>query len=171
MLKQFLETGKIVGTHGIRGELRVQPWADSPEFLLRFKKLYLSASGDKALDIVASRVHGNLVLIKAKGIDSIDAAEKLRNKVLYMDRADAGIDENSYYIQDLIGCSVYHSETDEFFGEITDVSQTGANDVWHIKKDGKEYLIPAIDDIVQTVEPDLGKVTIIPIKGIFDDED
>ena len=88
-----------------------------------------------------------------------------------MDRADAGIDENSYYIQDLIGCSVYHSETDEFYGEITDVSQTGANDVWHITKDGKEFLIPAIDDIVQTVEPDLGKVTIIPIKGIFDDED
>lgn len=171
MLKPFLETGKIVGTHGVRGELRVQPWADSPKFLLRFSKLYLDAAGSRALDIISSRVHGNLVLIKVKGIDSIEVAETLRNKVLYMDRADSGIEDGSYFIQDLVGCAVFDSESGERLGEICDVSQTGANDVWHIRRGEQEYLIPVIDEVVQTVDPEAGKVTITPLKGIFDDED
>ena len=171
MLKQFLETGKIAGTHGVRGELRVQPWSDSPEFLLRFKRLYLTATGDSSIEIISSRVHGNLVLIKVKDINTIEAAEGLRNKVLFMDRNDAGIDKDSYYIQDLIGCSVFDSETDELIGKLTDVSQTGANDVWHIMRNGQEFLIPAVSEVVKTVDPALDRITIKPIKGIFDDED
>lgn len=171
MLKPFLETGKIVGTHGIRGELRVQPWADEPDFLLRFQTLYLDAGGQKPLTITASRVHGKLVLIKIKGVDCIEEAEKLRNRIIFMNRSDAGLTDDHYFIQDLIGCAVYHSENGEFLGEICDVSQTGANDVWHIRKDNKEYLIPAIAQVVQTVDPVAGKITIIPLKGIFDDAD
>lgn len=171
MVKQYLETGKIVGTHGVRGEIRVQPWADSPAFLLRFGTLYLDENGQNRLQITASRVHGNLVLLKCKGVDSIAEAEQLRGKIVYMNREDAGLEPGSYFIQDLLGCTVLHSETGEALGVLSDVSQTGANDVWHIRKDGKEYLVPVIEEVVKTVDPAAGKITILPIKGIFDDAD
>lgn len=171
MVKQYLETGKIVGTHGVRGELRVQPWADAPEFLLRFRTLYLDAAGHTPLQISGSRVHGNLVLLKCAGIDSIEAAETLRGKLLFMNRADAGIAEGSYFIQDLIGCAVFHAATGAALGELCDVSQTGANDVWHIRQNGREFLVPAIDEVIRTVDPQAGKITILPLKGIFDDAD
>ncbi|MBQ7289229.1 MAG: 16S rRNA processing protein RimM [Clostridia bacterium] len=171
MLKQFIETGKIVGTHGVRGELRVQPWADTPDFLLQFRTLYLDVSGQKPLQISNARTHGNLVLMKIKGIDSIDAAEALRNKIIYMNRTDVCMDKELYFIQDLIGCQVYDHESGEPLGTLTDVSQTGANDVWHIRQNGKEFLIPAIAEVVHTVDPASNKVTITPLKGIFDDAD
>ena len=90
-MKQFLETGQIVGTHGVRGEMRVNPWCDTPEFLTQFKKLYLDGSGNKVLKIVSSRVHGNIVLIKAEGIGTIDEAAQMRGKILYMNRDEADI--------------------------------------------------------------------------------
>lgn len=171
MQKQYLEIGKIVGTHGVRGEMRLQPWADTPEFLLRFRTLYLDQNGSEALRISASRVHGNLVLIRCPGIDSISKAEALRGKILFMDRKDAGLEADRYFVQDLLGCKVYDSETGELLGEICDVSQTGANDVWHIRRSGREYLLPAIPDVIKTVDTAAGKITILPLKGIFDDAD
>lgn len=170
MTKKYLESGKIVGTHGVRGEMRVQPWADDTEFLLSFKKLYLDKDGFSLLEITSARVHGNIVLVKAKGIDSIEAAEKLRNRTVFIDRTDAKLD-GSYFIQDIIGCEVFDSESGKKLGVVSDVSETGANDVWHITRDKNEYLIPAIPEVVKSVDTDSGKIIITPLKGIFDDED
>jgi 16S rRNA processing protein RimM len=78
--------------------------------------------------------------------------------------------EGRYFISDLLGVEVFDADTNERLGEITDVSQTGANDVWHIKRDGKEYLIPAIDDVLISVDIDNNTAVIRPLKGIFDDE-
>ncbi|MBQ2676441.1 MAG: ribosome maturation factor RimM [Clostridia bacterium] len=170
MIKKFLETGKIVGTHGIRGEMRVQPWCDTPQFLTKFKRLYLDDKGT-ALNIKSSRVHGNIVLVLAEGVNSIEDAEKLRGKVLFISREDAQIKEGAYFIQELIGCTVFDADTDAVLGELCDVSETGANDVWHIKNSGKEYLVPAIKDVVVSVDVENEKIVIRPLKGIFDDED
>ncbi len=170
MKKRYIETGKIVGTHGIRGEVRVQPWADTPEFLTQFKTLYTDENGENSLKISSSRAHKNIVLMKIKGVDTIEQAETLRNKTLYLNREDITLNEGAYFQCDLFGCKVFDADTNENLGEITDVSQTGANDVWHIKKDGKEYLIPSIPDVVIDVDIDNEKVIIRPLKGIFDDE-
>lgn len=169
MKKRYIETGEIVGTHGIKGEVRVQPWCDSPEFLTQFKTLYLDTKGSK-IKINSSRAHKNIVLMKIKDVDTIEQAEALRGKVLYLDRNDAKLPEGSYFQCDLFGCDVFDADTQEHLGVITDVSQTGANDVWHIKREGKEYLIPSIPDVVINVDIDAGKVIIRPLKGIFDDE-
>lgn len=169
MKERYIETGKIVGTHGIRGEVRVQPWCDSPEFLTPFKTLYTDKNGT-ALKISSSRAHKNIVLMKIKGVDTIEAAETLRGKVLYLDRKDAALPEGVFFQCDLFGCEVFDADTDEKLGIITDVSQTGANDVWHIEREGKEYLIPSIPDVVINVDIDNCKVVIRPLKGIFDDE-
>ena len=171
MIKEFLEVGQIVGTHGIRGEMRVNPWADSPEFLKQFKTLYYDNKGEKSVKVLAARPHGNVVILKAEGIETVEAASALRNRVLYIRRSDAKIDENSYFIEELIGCQVIDADDESIcYGTLSDVSETGANDVWHIEKDGKEYLIPAIPDVVIKVDVKNNTVIIRPLKGIFDDE-
>lgn len=171
MKKQFLEAGKISGTYGVRGMLRVQSWCDSNEVFCNFKKLYLDKNGENMLCVSSSSPHGNVVIMKIKGIDTIEEAEALRNKIVYVNREQLNLDEGTYLIQDLIDCKVFHADNKEPLGVITDVSKTGSNDVWHIEKDGKEFLIPVIDDVVIKVAVDEESVFIRPLKGIFDDED
>ena len=172
MKKQFIETGKITGTHGIRGEVRVQPWSDSPDFLTSFKFLYLDGEGTRKIVVKAARAHKNMVLMKLDGVDTIEQAEAFRNKIVYINRDDANLPKGSHFIEDLLGCKVYDSQSGDFLGELCDVSKTGANDVWHIKgEDKKEYLVPAIPDVVDSVDVDGGIIKITPLKGIFDHED
>ena len=171
MKNRYLEVGKIVGTHGVKGMTRVQVWADSPDFLKQFKYLYTSESGENKLTVLKVQPHGNISLVAFKGVDTIEHAESFRNTVLYIDRKDVKLPEGRYFITDLIGITVFDADSGEVLGEISDVSQTGANDVWHIKKDGKEYLIPAISDVLVDVDIEAEKAVIRPLKGIFDDED
>jgi 16S rRNA processing protein RimM len=170
MKKEYIETGKIVGTHGVRGGLRVQPWCDTPEFLCQFKTLFLKEqSAYNSVKVKSSKAHGNVVIMELDGVNSMDDAENLRGKVLFIKRKDLKLEEDQYLISDLIDSNVYDADSDELIGKISDVSKTGANDVWHINKDGKEYLIPVIDDVVINVNIDENKVVIRPLKGIFED--
>lgn len=172
MIKEYLEIGQIVGTHGVRGEIRLNPWCDSPEFVRQFKTLYFDAHGNKSVKVVSSRVHGNVALLKLDGVDSVESASALRNKILFMKRADAKIDDGSYFIAELVDCRVIDADDESVeYGVLSDVSETGANDVWHIKKDGREYLLPAIPQVICDVDVKDGIIKIRPLKGIFDDED
>lgn len=169
-MEQYLEIGKVVSTHGLRGELRVDPWCDSPQFLCQFKTLYLK-KGETKLS-VSSRPHKTIAIVKAKGIDTIEEAEKLRGRVLYINRSDARLAPGEYFIQDLMGLDVIDIDTSKSYGKITDVLKTGANDVYQVTNEKKkDYLIPVIDDVVKEIDINGGKVLIKPLKGIFDDED
>lgn len=172
-LKPFLEIGKIVATHGIKGEVRVEPWCDSPKFFCSFKTLYMDKNGSCAVKVKSSRPHKNIVIVSLDGIDTVEKAQSLRGKVLFMDRRDAKIADGSYFIQDLIGCRVLDFDnTEKCYGTLTQVSETGANDVWHITdENGKEYLIPAIKDVVAKTDILKRTVYIRPLRGIFDNED
>lgn len=170
-MKQFLEIGKIVGTHGVRGEMRVEPWADSPDFLCGFDRLYFD-KGTRELEVLAARPHKRIVLMKLSGVNTMEDAAALRGKVLYMNRDDVELEEDAYFIQDLIGLVVEDADDGQVYGKLTEVSYTGANDVYHIQSEnGKEYLIPAIPDVIIETDVEGGKMTIRPLKGIFDDED
>lgn len=170
-MNRFIETGKIVGTHGVKGMVRVQPWADSGDFLRSFKRFFLDTEGSSSLETSQVRPHGNIVLIHFKGVDSIEAAEVLRGKVIYIDREDITLPEGRYFVSDLIGCAVTDADSEEELGYLCDVSQTGANDVWHISRNGKEYLVPAIDEVIVSVDINSKSIVLRPIKGIFDNED
>ncbi len=170
MIKDYLEIGKITSTHGIKGEMRVQPWCDSPEYMKKFKTLYLDKKGEKPLG-VSSRPNGNMVIMKISGIDTVEEAARYRDKILYMKRADAKLPEGTWFIQELIDCTVIDADDEsKTYGVISDVSQTGANDVWHIKQGDREYLIPAIPSVVISTDVVSGVIKIRPLKGIFDDE-
>lgn len=170
MIKEYLEIGKITGTHGIKGEMRVQPWCDTPDFMKKFKTLYLDKKGDKPLK-VSCRPNGHMVIMKAQGIDTIEEASKYREKVLYMKRSEARLPEGSFFIQELFDCKVIDADDESIiYGTLTDVSETGANDVWHITNENGEYLIPAIPPVVIDTDVVAGVIKIRPLKGIFDDE-
>ena len=171
MKKQFLETGQIVSTHGIHGEVRVNPWCSGGEFLTQFKTLYLD-NGKTPLPVENARLHKNIVIIKFAGYENMDQALTLRGKVLYINRNDAVMGENEYFVQDLIGLTVIDQDTKKIYGTITDVSETGANDVYHIRaEDGKMFYIPAIKQVIYKTDMQAEKMWITPMKGLFDDED
>lgn len=172
MIKPYLEIGKIVSVHGLKGEVRVQPWCDSGEFMNKFKTLYFDKNGEKSIKVLSCRPHGNIVILKLEGIDTPEKAQSMRGKILFMNRADARLKKGQYFIADLIGCKVYDADDEaKQYGIIADVSQTGANDVWHIKDENKkEYLIPAIPSVVIDTDVENGIVKIRPLRGIFDEE-
>ena len=170
MRKEFLEAGKIVGTHGVRGTVRIDAWSDNPQFLAGFKRFYLE---DKktTLEVLNIAPHGRVVIADFKGVGSIEDAEKLRNKIIYIKRDDAKLPEDKYFIDEIIGSEAFNADSGELLGILCDVSKTGANDVWHIKSGEKEYLLPAVDEVIVSVDIDASKVILRPLKGIFEDED
>ena len=173
MLQPYLEAGKIVGTHGVKGELRVEPWCDSPEFLKRFKTLYFKQGETFApVAVRSARVHKNLLLVMLEGVTSIEEGDTLRGRLLYLDRKDARLPKGRYFIVDLLGMEVYDADTDRHYGKVTEVYKTGANDVYQVTdEDGKDYLVPVLDHVVLETDIEGRRMTIRPIKGIFDDED
>ena len=167
---EFLEAGEIVGTHGVRGEVRVRVECDSSEQFATLKTIYLDATGSKAVRMKA-RAHKTVALAKLDGVDTVEAAAALRGTVLYLNRRDLRLEKGRYFICDLIGAQVVDDDTNEVYGICTDVSHTGSNDVYHLKTPaGKEVLIPAIPAVVRKVDIDNNSIRIFPMLGLFDDE-
>ena len=166
-MKRFLEIGKIVAVQGLKGEIRVEPWCDSPEFLCEFDLLYFN-KGETPVNIVRSRPHKNIVLMKIEGVDNPEDAQKLRGKILYMDREDVELEEGCYFVQDLVGLEVVDADDGTVYGKLSQVTATGANDVYHIKDGEKEYLIPAIPDVIVKTDIENGKLIIRKMEGLFD---
>ena len=169
MKKQFLECGKIVTTHGVRGEVRLQPWCDGPEFLLDFSRLYLD-KGKTALEIERARAHKNMVILKIEGVETPEQAVALRGKVVYLDRNDVELEDGEVFVQDLIGCRVVDIDDGTEYGKVFDVIETGANGVYCLRNEqGKEWYVPVIPDVVIERDLDAEIIKIRPLEGLFDD--
>ena len=171
-MKQYLELGQIVSTHGVRGEMRFNPWCDSADFATKFNTLYFDAEGKQSVAVQSARVHGNIVLLKLEGIDTMEKAQSLRQKVLYIDRESADLPKNTWFVEDLLGCKVVEDGTDTVYGSITDVQKYPANDVWTVKEpSGKDVLVPAIKDVVVSADIENKTVYIKALKGLFSGEE
>lgn len=167
-MKQFLEIGKIVAVQGIRGEVRCQYYCDSAEVLCDFDTLYFDG-GKTRVEIKRAFPHKNVVVMKIVGVDSIEQAQPLIGKTLYMDRNDAELDEGTYFIQDIIGLTVKDADTGRVYGKITDVYQNGASDVYSMRQpDGSELMFPYIDEVVISIDIEGGEMLIRPLEGLFE---
>ncbi len=164
----MLLCGKIVNTHGLDGTVKLLPYTDAPSFFDTVKTVYLS---DKTkLSLLKYRQQKGALLMRFREVDTVEKAEKLRNCEIFVSRADAmPLPEGRYYIADIIGLSVF-CENGRALGKVTDVLQTGSNDVYVVKGD-KEYLIPVIDEVILEINPADGRILIKPLKGLLDDED
>ena len=168
MKLQFVEAGEIVTTHGLKGEMKVLPWVDSPDILCEFDRCRIGGAEYK---IEACRIQKSCNLLKVKGIDTVEAAQVLRGKMLYVDRRDLKLPKGRYLVQDLIGLTVVDADTGETYGTLTDVSQTGANAVYHMATDKGEILIPAIPDVVVEINLKQDVLRLRPMKGLLDDDE
>lgn len=167
--KEYLCIGKVVGTRGIRGEIKVEPWCDYPENFYDIENIYIDINSEP-LSITSLRVHKRQVLLSIEGIDCKNSAEILRGKHLYAYKKDIPLEEGRYFIEDLKGCAVFHSESGIELGILKDVFNTGANDIYSIVNlSKKEYLVPIIDGTVKEINIEEHKIIINPIRGIFDE--
>lgn len=167
-MTNLLEIGKIVNTHALRGDVKVQYWCDDPEIFDELEYIY--ANGEK-LEITNSRLHKNFVILHLKGIDDINVAENYKNKILTVEREMLGeLPEGTYYICDLLGLEVKKTDG-TLLGKINDIIKTGSNDVYVVENgNSKPLLLPVIDDVVKEVNITDGYVTVELMKGLIDDE-
>lgn len=172
MIKNYLEIGQIVSTHGIRGEVRINPWCNGPEFIKKFKTLYKNANGTDSFKVTSCRPHKNVAIAKFEGVDTVEMAQSLKNTVLFIKREDAHLPDGEWFISELLGCKVIDADDNSIcYGEITDVAETGANDVWYVKTaNGEEVLIPAIPDVVVNCDVENDKVYIHALRGLFSED-
>ena len=167
-----LKVGKIVNTHSLKGEVKVISSTDFEEE--RFKKgskLLITRGNQLIREVVVQsyRNHKNFLLVKFEGIDSVEEAEKLKNLQIKIDSDEVGeLEENEFYFHEIIGCQVF-DENDRNLGEIIDILTPGANDVWVIKgENGREILIPYIEDVVKKIDITSKKVNIEVMEGLID---
>lgn len=169
----WLYVGKIANTHGLKGEVKILAATDFPEE--RFKKgntLFLDVDGTKqGMTITTYRPHKQFHLVTFKGFENINLIEKYKGLKLYVHAEHVhDLSENEYYYHEIIGCEAIVDG--ESIGVIDDIFETGANDVWVIKRQGKsDALIPYIESVVKEIDVEAKRVVITPIPGMIDDED
>ena len=169
-MEQFLRVGVISSTHGIRGEVKVYPTTDDPERFLDLDEVILYTGREhKILEIEGVKFFKNQVILKFKGYDNINDIEKYLKKDLLVDREHAvELGENENFIADLIDMEVVTDEG-KVLGTLTDVIETGANDVYAVKTpEGKEILLPAIRDCILDVNVDEKRMTVHVMEGLLD---
>ena len=165
MLEQYLEVGKVTNTHGVMGEVRVQPWADSPEFLCRFKTLYVDKS-HWPIKVERARVHKNMVIMKFEGVIDVPSALAMRNAVLYIDRKDADLPEGSFFLADLMGLEVRDAQSGQVLGKIDDVLTLPANNVYVVRGGEREILVPAVPLFIAETNIEGGYIRVNMMEGL-----
>ena len=165
--KQHLEIGEIVNTQGLKGAVKVLPWCDDPTLLCALETLYLGET-KKPVQISGARVQKNCVILYISGVDTLEAAAQLRGQILYLNRDDVELEAGTYFIQDLIGLNVIDAETGVCYGTLTDVLETGANDVYEVRGTGKPLLLPAIPDVVKEIDLETGVMRVRLLEGLLD---
>lgn len=165
---EYLEIGKVVNTHGVRGEVKVLPLTDDPARYNLLKSLFVDEHGrleKYAIDSV--RYDKKFVLLKLTGIDSLNDAEKLRDKVLKIHRKDAvKLPEGSYFITDIMGMEVFDVQG-RSLGTVADIIKTGSNDVYVVRQEEKEILIPALKTVVKSIDLEAGRMLVDLPEGII----
>lgn len=164
-----LEIGKIVNTHGLRGEVKIVPWTNTPDVFEDIEYVYVKGREEKRFEILNVKYQKNNIIVKLKGLDDISDAEMLKNSVVMTDREQLGeLEEGEYYITDLIGCEVV-SEDGKVYGDLDDVINTGSNDIYIVKRSGmKDLLIPVIDEVVLDIDIEAKKITVRLMEGLED---
>lgn len=163
MKHPFLEAGQIVNTHGIQGEVKIVPWCDSPEFLCGFDTLYIDGASVK---VRAARAHKGNVLARLEGVDDVNAAMRLKNKVVSIDRSGVELPNGRHFIADLMGLTVIDDDTGAELGVIADVLTPPAHEVYVVKGGEKSYMIPAVDAFLRGTSVEEGWVRVHLIEGM-----
>ncbi len=160
-MNEFLDCGQIVNTHGVHGEVRIVPWADSPDFLCRFSTLYLDG---RALSVTSSRVHKGSVVARFQGVDTVEQAMALKGKTVQLRRADAKLPEGAFFLADIIGLDVV-DEDGRTLGRLKEVLSPSRQRIY-VVEGAREMMIPAVPEFILETNIASGYIKVRLIEGM-----
>ncbi len=165
--RKYLECGKIINTHGCYGGLKLESWCDSPDILAKMKRVYIERAGEyQEYKVKKASVFKQFVLFELDGICDMDTAIFLKNTVVFADRRDFKLKKGEYFIVDILGCDVIDADSGRVYGTLSDIINRGASDLYVVKTEKGEVMVPVVDEFVDRVE--VGKAIYIrPIEGMF----
>ncbi|NMA06413.1 MAG: 16S rRNA processing protein RimM [Ruminococcaceae bacterium] len=167
-MNRYLLTGKILSLHGLKGYLKVYPLCDSPDDLLELEKVFLDEKGKNTLEIEKGHIRKNIAYLKFKDIDDANVAQEYVGKSIYLDKNDFVLDEDCYFVEDLLGASVIDEKSGENYGRIIEVSNNGSHDIYHIERNsGKVNFFPAVDEFLISTDVEKKVIKIKTIPGMF----
>ena len=159
--QQYIEAGRIVNTHGVAGEVKIEVWLDSPAFLRRFPRIFVGGVEKKLL---GGRAQKHFLIAKLEGVDDVNAAMALKDKVITVDRDDVRLPKGSFYVQDILGARVVDEQGREV-GTLTDVLERPAQNIYVVQGE-QEHLIPAVPEFILKTDTDAGIITVRLIEGM-----
>ena len=159
--RQYIDAGRIVNTHGVRGEVKIEVWLDSAEMLRGFRRVYLAGEEKKLL---SARVQKDFVIARLEGVEDVNAAMALKGRTVQIDRADARLEPGAFFIQDILGASVVDENGAEI-GRLSDVLELPGQRVYVVKGE-TEHLIPAVPAFVLNTDAEAGVITVRLIEGM-----
>lgn len=159
-MKEYITVGQIINTHGLKGEIKIYPLTDDIKRFRKLKNVYID---HKETKITWCKLQSDKIILKLEGIDTIEAAQKLKEKYIEIKREDAvKLPEGRYFITDIMECTVF-DETGKELGKVTNVIQTGSNDVYSVKGKDEDILIPALKSIVTKIDIENQTIVIKPL--------
>lgn len=159
--QQYIEAGKIVNTHGVSGEVKIEVWLDSPQFMKRFARLFVAG---KELRVLSARVQKDFLLVRLEGVEDVNAAMTLKGKVVSIDRDDAQLPAGHFFLQDIIGAEVV-DEQGRRVGRLSEVLERPASLIYVVQGE-TEHLIPAVPEFILATDAEAGRITVRLIEGM-----
>ena len=160
--KALIEAGRIVNTHGVQGEVKIEVWLDSPQFLKSFKRLVLD-SGEE-LKVLGAKTHKGFLIARLEGVEDVNAAMALKNKAVSIRRSDAALPHGAFFLQDILGAKVVDEDGNEI-GVLQDVMETPASNIYVVRGE-TEHLIPAVPEFIKKTDAEAGVITVHLIEGM-----
>ena len=168
MKQAYLECGKIINTHGFRGTVKLESWCDAPQVLAGLPQVWFSERGKfRAVRVLHASVFRQFVLMDLEGVDSEEAANRLRNTVVFAAREDLPLEEGDHFIVDLIGLPVKDADSGELLGTLCDVNTRGATDLYVVRNAAGDHMIPAVPEFIIRIDSD-DAVYVRTIPGLLD---
>ena len=166
--KRYIECGKIVNTHGCHGGVKLESWCDTPEDLASLPRIFVRSGAEYTeYKVKKASVFKQFVLFDLGGVSDMDAALALKGTVVYAEREDFELEDGAYFIADIIGCDVVHADSGEKLGVLKEIINRGASDIYVVKTENGEGMIPAVDEFVDRVEVGVA-LYVRPIEGMLD---
>lgn len=167
-MQEYFELGQIVNTFGVKGMVKVKPFTDNVDQFEELGSILVERNKSMTeMQIEEIKYHKDMVLMKLKGVDDMNAAERLKGGTIKIHRSKARkLEEGEYFIADIIGSDVY-TDTDEYLGKVDDIYNTGSSDIYVVKDElGKQILLPAIKDVLLDIDIEKQRVTVHLLKGL-----
>ena len=159
--QQYIEAGRIVNTHGVGGEVKIEVWLDSPQFMKRFGRVFVE---DRETRVLSAKIQKNFLLARLEGVDDLNAAMALKGKTVFIDRADAKLPKGQFFVQDILGASVVDEQGAEI-GKLVDVLERPASNIYVVRGE-TEHLIPAVPEFILRTDAEAGVITVHMIEGL-----